>query len=192
MSKYFKQILNHVTKYIQLTNEEKQYFCSLLKYKKLKRKQFLVQEGEACHYENYVLSGCLRSYYTDVSGTEHITQFAVEDWWISDPYAFATGNPAILNVDALEESELFQIEKALLENLYEEIPKFEKLFRILFQKSFISLQQRIVSNLSKTAKERYLNFIQKHPTFEQRIPQNQIASFIGVTPEFLSKMKKEL
>lgn len=192
MNKNFKQILNHISKYIQLTKEEEEYFCSLLKYKKLKRKQFLVEQGEPCLYDNYVLCGCLRSYYTNNAGTEHISQFAIEDWWISDPYAFVTGEPAILNVDALEESELLQIDKSSLESLYEKIPKFEKLFRILFQKSFISLQQRVVSNLSKTAKDRYLDFINKYPTLEQRVPQNQIASYIGVTPEFLSKMKKEL
>lgn len=192
MKKEYKQILSHVAKFIQLTNEEEEYFCSLLKYKKLRRKQFLAEQGEPCLYDNYVISGCLRSYYTDNTGTEHISQFAIEDWWISDPYAFVTGNPAILNVDAFEESELFQIDKTSLEKLYEKIPKFEKLFRILFQKSFISLQQRIVSNLSKTAKERYLYFIDKYPSLEQRVPQNQIASYIGVTPEFLSKMKKEL
>ncbi|MBN8569992.1 MAG: Crp/Fnr family transcriptional regulator [Ignavibacteria bacterium] len=192
MNKGYKKILVHTAKYIHLTKEEEEYFCSLLKYKKLKRKQFLVEQGESCLYDNYVISGCLRSYYTDKEGVEHISQFAIEDWWISDPYAFLTGNPAILNVDAIEESELLQIDKANLENLYEKIPKFEKLFRILFQKSFIALQQRVVSNLSKTAKERYLYFIEKYSALEQRIPQNQIASYIGVTPEFLSKMKKEL
>ncbi len=192
MRKDYKQILNHIAKFIELTKDEQEYFCSILRYKKIRRKQFLVEAGEPCNYENYVISGCLKAYYLDNNGFEHISHFAMEDWWISDAYAFLTGEPATLSIDAIEDSELFRIEKSEMEKLYIQIPKFERMFRILFQNSFVVKQRRVLLHLSQSAKERYLSFIEKYPTLEQRVPQNQIASYIGVTPEFLSKMKKEL
>ncbi|MBS1515271.1 MAG: Crp/Fnr family transcriptional regulator [Bacteroidetes bacterium] len=192
MKKDYKQILNHIAKFIELTKDEQEYFCSILKHKKVRRKQFLVEAGEPCNYENYVISGCLKAYYLDNNGFEHISHFAMEDWWISDAYAFLTGEPATLSIDAIEDSELFRIEKTEMEKLYFQIPKFERMFRILFQNSFVVKQRRVLLHLSQSAKERYLSFIEKYPSLEQRVPQNQIASYIGVTPEFLSKMKKEL
>jgi CRP-like cAMP-binding protein len=185
-------ILQNISKHIQLTQEETDYFTSILQIKKLRRKQFLVQEGDVCRYETFVNKGCLRAYHIDEKGEEHIAQFAIEDWWISDMYSFLTSTPARLNVDALEDAELFCIDKTSLEELYLHVPKFERFFRIILQNAFISHQQRIIANMSKNAEKRYLEFIERYPQLEQRVPQHQIASYLGIAPESLSRIRKQL
>ncbi len=185
-------ILQNISKHIQLTQEETDYFISVLQIKKLRKKQFLVQEGDVCRYETFVNKGCLRAYHVDEKGQEHIAQFAVEEWWISDMYSFLTSTPAYLNVDALEDSELLCIDKPSLEELYLHVPKFERFFRIILQNAFIAHQQRILANMSKNAEDRYLEFIERYPQLEQRVPQHQIASYLGITPESLSRVRKQL
>lgn len=188
----FDPILRHISRHIQLTADEQDYFTAILKSKKVRRKQYVVQQGDVCRYENYVVSGSLRAYFADVSGFEHVVQFAVEDWWISDLASFITQTPASLNVDALENCELLQIHKADMEELYRHVPKFERFFRIMMQNAFAAQQQRILSNLSLAAEGRYLQFISSYPTFEMRFPQTQIASYLGITPEFLSKIRRQI
>jgi CRP-like cAMP-binding protein len=184
-------ILKNVSRFITLTPEEEQYFTSILKVKKLKKKQYLLQEGEITHHEYFVNKGCLRTYSIDERGLEHIIQFAVEDWWTGDMYSFLTQTPARYTIDALEDSELLCLEKNALEELYVKIPKFEKFFRNLLQNAFVSLQDRITSNLSKPADERYCNFIEKYPQMEPRLPLKQIASYLGITPESLSRIRSQ-
>jgi len=184
--------LRNIGRLITLTEEEEAYFCSLLQVRKYKRRQFLVQAGDICRYENFIQKGCVRSYYADDSGFEHTVQFGVEDWWIGDFASFVTQTPAKLNVEALEDCEIIQIEFQALEELYRQVPKFERFFRLLFQRSFITLQNRIISMISMTAEERYLEFRQKYAVFESRIPQTKIASYLGITPEFLSKIRSQL
>jgi CRP-like cAMP-binding protein len=138
------------------------------------------------------LSGCLRAYYTDDRGIEHAVQFAIEDWWIGDMRSFMTETPAWLNIDALEDTEVLMISKESIDRLYVEIPAFERYFRIRIQNAFIAEQQRIGAGLSKSAEERYLEFIQKYPKMEQRIPQVHIASYLGITPEFLSTIRGKI
>lgn len=188
----FEAILKNVSRHIKLSSEEEKYFISILKNKKIKRRQFLVQAGDVCRFENYVTKGCLRAYIIDTKGTEHIVQFAIEDWWIGDSSSFVTQTPASLNVDALEDAEVLQLEKESLEKLLIEIPKFERYFRILFQRAFVAQQHRALSVISKSAEERFLEFRKKYPAFEKRLPQTQIASYLGVTPEFLSKVRKNV
>lgn len=185
-------IPQHIAKHIQLTQEETDYFISILQIKRLRKKQYLVQEGDVCRYESFVNKGCLRAYHVDEKGQEHVAQFAIEDWWISDMYSFLTGTPARFNVDALEDSELLCIDKPSLEELYIQVPKFERFFRIILQNAFIAQQQRIIANMSKGAEERYLDFINRYPQLEQRVPQHQIASYLGITPESLSRIRKQL
>jgi CRP-like cAMP-binding protein len=185
-------ILQHISKYIKLTEEEKDYFISVLQVKRLRKKQYLVQEGDVCRFESFVNKGCLRVYHIDEKGQEHIAQFAIEEWWISDMYSFFTGTPARLNVDALEDSELFCIDKSSHEELLLQVPKFERFFRIILQNAYISHQQRIIANMSKTAEERYLEFNERYPQLEQRVPQHQVASYLGITPESLSRIRKQL
>jgi CRP-like cAMP-binding protein len=188
----YELILQHISKYIQLTEEENDYFISVLQVKRLRKKQYLVQEGDVCRFETFVNKGCLRAYYVDEKGQEHIAQFAIEGWWISDMYSFFTGTPAHLNVDALEDSEFFCIDKASHEELLLQVPKFERFFRIILQNAYVAHQQRIIANMSKTAEERYLEFLERYPQLEQRVPQHQVASYLGITPESLSRIRKQL
>ncbi|HRH59668.1 MAG TPA: Crp/Fnr family transcriptional regulator [Chitinophagaceae bacterium] len=188
----FELILKNIAKHIQLTADEADYFTSLLKRKRLRKKQFLLEEGEVCTHECFVNSGCLRMYTLDDKGAEHIMQFAVSDWWIGDQYSFLTAQPSAYFIDALQDSEVLLLEKNLLENLYQRVPKFERFFRIAFQNSYVALQRRILAGLSQTAEEKYLDFINRYADIEQQVPQHQVASYLGITPESLSRIRKQL
>ncbi|MDX2046862.1 MAG: Crp/Fnr family transcriptional regulator [Chitinophagaceae bacterium] len=188
----FGPIHKNISKYIQLTENEFEYFSSLVKPRRLRKKQFILEEGEICNHECFVNSGCLRQYYLDEKGQEHIIQFAIADWWISDQYSFLTGLPSGNFIDALETTEVLMISKPDLEKLYNTIPKFERFFRIAFQNSYVALQRRILSGLTQTAVERYLDFSKRHPDIEQKVPQHQVASYLGITPESLSRIRKQL
>lgn len=185
-------ILTYIRRFIDLNEEEEQYLLSILKPRKYLKRQFIVQAGDECKYETYVVKGCLRAYFVDPNGTSHIIQFAIEDWWISDMDSLMNGTPATLNIDAIEDTEVLQIERQQFQNLFERIPKFDKMYRLMLMKAFISHQRRIVDNLCKPAKERYLDFIKRYRNIEQRVPQNQIASYLGMTPEFLSQIRKKM
>lgn len=184
-------ILTNVTRFIQLTDAEEKFFISMLKHRKFRKKQYVLQAGDISRYENFVIKGLLRAYTVDDKGQERIAMFAMEDWWISDLYSFLTETPATQHIDALEDSEVLSIEKPDLERLYAEVPKFERFFRIILQNAFIANQGRILGNISQTAEEQYFNFIKKYPTLEQRIPQHQIASFLGITPETISRIRRQ-
>ncbi|MES1225469.1 MAG: Crp/Fnr family transcriptional regulator [Bacteroidota bacterium] len=188
----FDLVLKNISKYILLTEEEKLIFTSSLKHKRLRKKQFLLEEGGICNHECFVNSGCLRMYHLDDKAQEHIIQFAVSDWWIGDQYSFLTGLPSVYFIDAMEESEVLLIEKKHLEDLYARVPKFERFFRIAFQNSYVSLQRRILAGLSQTAEEKYIDFINRYADIEQKVSQRQIASYLGITPESLSRVRKQL
>jgi len=188
----YEFILKNLGKHISLTENEKEIFCSGLKEKKVKRHHFLIEAGEISRYQNFVNKGCLRSFYIDENGFEHNLQFAIGGWWIGDMTSFLTQKAASLYVEALEDSEVLQIDNHTMEELYIKIPKLEGFFRILLQNAFITFQQRIISTISRPAEERYLEFINKYPYLEQRLPQIHIASYLGITPEFLSKLKKKI
>ena len=187
-----ERILKNVSRFIQLTPEETRYFISLLKHKKIRKRQFLVQEGDVGRYQYFVNEGCLRTYHTDEKGMEHNVQFSIEDWWTGDMYSFLTQTPGKYNIIAIEDSDLSCIDGEGLELLYTKVPKFERFFRHLLQNAFIALQERILSGMSETAEERYLNFRNKYSAMDKRIPLNQIASFLGITPESLSRIRKQL
>ncbi len=182
-------IISHIREIIDITPEEQFYFLSLLKYRKVRRRQYILQAGDVCRYETYIIKGCVRSYFIDEDGIEHVIMFAVENWWITDGLSFTNSSPAGVNIDALEECEVFQIDKPVLEELYLKVPSFERFFRIKFQNAFIAEQQRVICNFTKTAQDRYLAFLERFPNLEQRIPQHQIASYLGITPQFLSQVK---
>jgi CRP-like cAMP-binding protein len=184
-------LLKNVSRHISLTEEENKLFTSLLSIKRLRKRQYLLQAGDVCHTENFVASGLLRAYTIDDQHNEHVLMFAMEDWWISDLYSFLTAQPSSMNIEAMEDSEIICIERQALESLYQQVPKFERLMRILFQNAFVAQQQRILSGISQTTEERYSTFIKKYPTLEQRVPQTQIASYLGMTPETLSRIRKQ-
>jgi CRP-like cAMP-binding protein len=185
-------ILKNVSRHIQLNPHEQEYFLSLLQTRELPRKSYLLRQGEICRSENFVLKGCLRAYTTDEDGTEHIVMFGPQDWWISDLASFLSQRPATYTIDALEDTTLLQISKTDLEKLYGKIPKFERFFRLLLQNAFVAQQDRIQQNLSFTAELRYLDFIKKYPRLEQLVSQKQIASYLGITPVFLSMIRRKL
>lgn len=188
----FQLLLQHISRHIDLTGEEQGILQSFLRSKKIKKKHFLLQEGEVNKSATFVTAGLLRIYSIDKNGFEHILQFAPPGWWIGDMKSMITGQPATLNIDALEDTEVIWISKDDLEKLYTAVPKFERFFRILAENAIATHQQRLVNNLSLPAAERYNNFCQLYPSLIQNLPQKQVASYIGVTPEFLSKMLSNL
>lgn len=185
----YELIRSHIASYIDLTEDEFLFFTSLLKHHKIRRKQYLLQAGDLCRYESFVIKGCLRAYSVDDKGQEHVLQFAMEDWWIGDLHSFLTGMPSVYNIDAMEDSEVLQLDKDSLDKLYKTVPKFERFFRLIIQNAFIALQQRVSGTMSEKAEDRYNEFINKYPQLEQRIPQHQVASYLGITPEFLSRLR---
>ncbi|WP_417887986.1 Crp/Fnr family transcriptional regulator [Zunongwangia sp.] len=185
-------ILNHVSKIITLTPEEKEEFVSILQEIKLSKKEKLITEGDNVDYNYFVVKGCLKASYTDDSENEHILQFAMEDWWISDYESFFNHVPARLTVECLEDCTLLAIHKDAQNELLKRIPKFERFFRIKITNAFISLRARVLSSLSKNTKERYLEFYEKYPQLEHRIANYHIANFLGIKPESLSRIRKEL
>jgi len=181
---FFQSINRHVT----LTPEEEAHVTSILHYKAIKKKQFLTREGDITRGPTFVTSGLLRSYSIDTNGNEHVIQFAPPGWWVGDLGSMLFQRPSILSVDALEDSEVLYITEADIDDCYERIPKFERFFRILTQNALAAHQARLVNILSLPAKERYAEFCRLYPSLIDCLPQKQIASYIGVTPEFLSKM----
>lgn len=188
----YAEILNHISKEITLTASEEEEFKGIISEVKVARKDFLIEPGQRVTSEYYVVKGCLQAYYRDQAGENHIIQFAVEDWWISDFESFFSEKPAQLYVQAIEDSVLLEIEKEALELLYARIPAFERFFRIKITGAFVALRNRILSTLQKTAKERYIEFCEIYPQIEKRVPNYQIANYLGLKPESLSRIRKEL
>ncbi|SDQ01412.1 cAMP-binding domain of CRP or a regulatory subunit of cAMP-dependent protein kinases [Mucilaginibacter sp. OK268] len=187
----FQLILDNLAKHIHLTPDEQDIFIAYLQSKKIKRKQFLLTDGDICKHSAFVTSGCLRGYTVDKGGIEHVLSFAPPDWWIADMYSLLSQKPGILNIEALEDTEVLLLSKANQEKLYQQIPKFEHFFRILTENSLVASQQRLIDGLSLTAEERYNNFCKRYPTLIDHLPLKQIASYIGVTPEFFSRMRNK-
>lgn len=181
----------HLSRNISLTGEEFDFFTSLLRQRSLKKGDFLIHEGDVCKYETFVTKGCMKSYYEDDNGFEHVQDFLVEGWWADDLYSFFTQTPSKSTIEAIEDTEVLQISKQDLELVYERIPKFERFFRLLFQHAYIAQREQINMMLSAPAKERYELFLTKKPYAEKRFPQKDIASYLGVTPQFLSTLKKK-
>lgn len=187
-----KPLLDYISEYVSLTEEEQSILISKFRIRKFLKGQFVVQNGDVSQYENFVLSGCLKKFYIDDNGEEHIVFFAVENWWMTDLGSFITGTPAELNVQCLENSVLAQIHYNELQQLYSEVPKMERFFRLIIQKAFVAAQKRIIDNFSLSATARYLKFREHYPNIEQRVPQYLIASYLGITKEFLSKIRSQI
>lgn len=174
---------------VPLTAEEQETIKTYLTPKKLRKKQYLLQEGDVCKYIAFVEKGALKSYVIDEAGTERITQFALEGWTISDLYSFLTGEPATYHIDAIEDAELVLISKAAHEELLHQVPKYETYIRLQITGAYIALQRRLTSIISLPIEERYKNLIATYPTIVQRVPQHMIASYMGLTPETLSRVR---
>lgn len=190
--KLFDALRSYMQKHTDLKDEEFEFVSSFFTPVTIKRNEFLLREGEVCRYGYFVVKGVLRLYSIDKKGEEHIIQFALEDWWISDVSSMISGKASIYNIDALEDSDILQIDKNSFEKFISLSPKFEKMFNLGSQKSRIALQERVTNFLSMTAEEKYLFMINKYPDIINRVPQRHIASFLGITPESLSRVRKNL
>ncbi|HSQ44466.1 MAG TPA: Crp/Fnr family transcriptional regulator [Ginsengibacter sp.] len=181
-----------ITELITISETEFNFCKTLFLPKKLRKRQYLLQEGDVCKYNTFVSKGLLRSYTIDNKGTEHILQFAFEGWWIADNYSFLTEKPSLFNIEALENCELLLITKPSMDLLLEKIPAFERYFRILIQNNLIATQKRLMGTLSETAEEKYTNLINNFPGCIQRVPQHMIASYLGITRETLSRIRSQI
>ena len=185
-------ILNAVNRHINLTAGEATFFQSLLTPQKIRQGEFVETSGELTRYMIYVNAGCLMTYFTDRDGFDHVIQFAMPGWWTGDLQSFTQQVPSIYSTRALADSEVLLLPKASMDQLLEKHPKFERYFRIIFQNSLVTNQNRIIMSYSATAEERYTAFREKYPTLEQYVPLKYIASYLGITPEFLSKVRRKL
>lgn len=184
-------LLENISRHIQLSDEEFEQFRRPFELQVFKRKEVVLKEGAYCLFEGFVVKGCFKVYYLNESGSEQTLYFAVKGWWITDIDSLINDVPSILNIEALEDSEVLMISKKDKDKLYEDMPQIEKLFRIMNQQSSVALQRRILSLTGKTADKRYLEFLEKYPGLEQRLTQQQVASYLGITHEFLSKIRKK-
>lgn len=188
----FDTLLSHIQNKVDITEEQKTELQSFFTLKKLRKKQYLLQEGDVCKYLSFVSKGLLKSYIFDEKGSEHINMFAFEGWWISDFNSFINQEKAVLNIDAIEETELLMITREDYENLMLKIPVMDRYFRILYQNSLVTKDYRLIVSNSFTAEEKYTQFAQKNPEVIQRIPHNLIASYLGLAPETVSRIRKKI
>jgi CRP-like cAMP-binding protein len=182
----------NIANHISLSENEMEDFCSLFDKKLIQKKNFLLREGEICKFEGFVTKGLFRVYHIDKNGFEQILYFAIENWWITDIDSFTNETPSQLFIEALEDSEVLVISKKDKEFAYANLPKIEKLFRVMTQKTHVALQRRMIDNLSKTAESRYIEFIEKYPQLIQRLSNIQIAAYLGITNVFLSNIRKKI
>jgi len=184
------QLIEHFAQYIPLREIEKNELGQRVVEKKVKRRQFILQQNDVCKHYTFVLSGCFKMYGVDSNGTEHNIQFAAENEWIADIGSFHSEKESRLYIEAVEPSMVLQIGKPDLIYLYHNHPKFDRIFRVIVEEKFIEIQNRVLQNISSTADERYFTFLEQYPRLANRLPNTQIASYIGITPEFLSKIRR--
>lgn len=182
----------HIDKNVRFTAAEKENFCNYFNSKSILKKDFLLKQGQVCKFEGFVVAGCFRIYTIDKDGKENTLYFAAQDWWLMDIDSFMNDKPSDLNIQALEDSKVLIITKIDKVNLYDSLPKAERFFRIMFQKSIVAWQRRLIRNHTLTAKERYFHFMSNYPEIVSKLTDRQTASYLGITHEFLSKIKKQL
>jgi len=188
----FELFFQQFNKKVSLTLEEQQEMTALLTPKKLRKKQYLLQEGDVCKFVAFVEKGALRQYTLDDNGNERIIQFAPEGWTISDLYSFLTGEPSTYHIEALEDSELILINKSAHEQLLQKMPKYETYTRLQITGAYIAMQKRLTSIISSTPEQRYESFMQLYPNIAGRVPQHMIASYMGLQPETLSRIRRRI
>lgn len=186
----FESLATYLIEKGGLTDEELKLVEAVAVPKRIRKRQYLVQEGDSSHYNSFVTKGCFRHYHVSKDGTEHILRFAIEGWWVSDFESYQSGLPSKNYIDALEDSEVLMIEKQQFDTLTKTIPSFNALIEKLVAKNFAAHQNRILSNISETAEERYENFMKSYPQIYKRVPLHMIASFLGVTRETLSRLRQ--
>jgi CRP-like cAMP-binding protein len=185
-------LIEHLQKFVPFSEEEWALIVSKVKKRTIKRRQKILQEGDVCKHYSFVLEGCFRMYGIDDKGYEHNIQFAAENDWIADIGSFYAKKPSKLYIEAIESSTILQIEQQDLYALYLKIPKLSIAFKVIIENKYVELQNRVLQNFSSTAQQRYLSFLEQYPHLSNRLPNTQIASYMGITPEFLSKIRKDL
>ncbi len=190
MNKY-TTILNNINRYVSLSAEEENRLKSIIKTSKVKKKQFIIQPGFVCQSRTYIVEGAFRVFYLDDEGKEHTVSIGIEDWFVTDFYSYINQVPALNFAEALEDSTIFQMRYEDIEPLCKEIHSLSEYFRLTTEKAFAFSRRRVISNISKTAEERYDEYIAKYPHIVNRVPQYVLASYLGMTPEFLSKIRKQ-
>jgi CRP-like cAMP-binding protein len=185
----FQNINAYVLKCVNLSPRELEYFNSILEYKVIPKRTMLLRAGNICNFEAYVIKGCIREYYIDGHGAEVTLQFAVEDWWVSDITSFQDQKVSNMYIETLEDCELLMLSRQSKEELLAEVPKLERMFRLMIQRHLSAVQNRLFKTITHTAIEKYLEFLNRYPAIPQRVPQHYIASYLGISPEFLSKLR---
>jgi len=185
-------LLSHIQEKVTLTDLDREAIKSFFVSKRLRKRQYLLQEGDVCKHLTFVAKGLLRTYNVDDKGNEHMSIFGWEGWWISDFNSFLSGVPAVFNIDAIEDSELLMISLADYNALTLAVPIMDRYFRVLYQNSLVTKERRLMSAITHTAEEKYLELANSNPHIIERIPQNLIASYLGIAPETLSRIKKNL
>ena len=185
-----EQIKNYLNNYLEFNDAEVDEFCSKLKLKTFQKKEYILREGEICKSNYFIKSGLVRSFYIDKKGNEKITQFAIENWWITNFESLIKKSPSLSYIQAIEKTELLTLNNTDLQKLYISLPKLERLFRIITENMLIDIQRRSDIYLQMKSKDRYLDLINTCPDFAQRVPQYMIASYLEITPEYLSTLRK--
>ena len=188
----YDKLRENTGKYLTLSDEEFNYYISLFEVKKFRKKEFLLTQGEVCHFEAYVLSGAVVGFHINENGYKAVLHLMFDDWWVADIYGLAVSQPSFLNFQALEATKVLYIRKDQKQKLYQKFPVFNKLYRLMGMVTIGAMQQRMISNLSHKADERYIGLIKKYPNLEERVPHYLIASYLGISAEFLSKIRRKI
>ena len=189
----YAQIDKSISRYVTFSQDELDTFNSFLEYRKVPRKTIMLHEGEVCNFEAFVIKGCVRKYFIDQNGFEVILQFAIEDAWVSDiSFSIYETQPSKIFIETMEDCEFLIFSPETKEQLFEKAPRFERAFRILLQRHLTATQNRLFHTISRTALEKYVEFLELYPTLPQRVAQHYIASYLGISAEFLSKVRAKL
>ncbi|KOP37751.1 Crp/Fnr family transcriptional regulator [Flavobacterium sp. WLB] len=185
----FQKIREYLSRSVRLSEKEIKIFENSLELRLVPKKTILLQAGEVCNFEAYINKGCIREYFIDDAGIELTLQFATEDWWVSDITSFEDQIPSDMYIETLEDCELLVLTRQSKENLINEVPQLERMFRLMIQRHLSKLQKRLFKTVSSTAMDQYIEFVTRYPTISQRVSQQYIASYLGITPEFLSRLR---
>lgn len=185
-------LIAHLRETVPLTDREVRLVEESFTGKQLKRRDMLLQAGDPSNHMRFIAGGCLRVFFLDAEAREHILQFGIEGWWVNDLYSYLTQTPAQYFIQAVEDSTVLQVHRDVLEQLFDQAPMIERFFRLKIQTAYVALQERTIKGISDSAEKRYLDFQKQYRALEQRLPQYMIASYLGITPEHLSAIRKKM
>ena len=186
------ELKKYLERFIKLSDNEAEMALEFFEYQKFPKNTLILRSGDICNFEAYIKQGCAREFFTDHKGNEHTVEFAIEDWWISEINSFENQVPSQVSIETLEETEMLMLSLESKKQLLEAIPALERMFRIMMQRHVHALKKRLLQNMSRNAMDRYKMFLEQYPTVVQRVPQYHIASYLGITPVQLSRIRKKL